>query len=144
MKKIELEKCIGVWLDHEKAFFIQPGKSADAIEKVVSNIQVHTRIAGESAAGMRLGNNRSTNNEYSKHTKEHENLKQYYKTLFSKLNSYDHVLLFGSSKAKNEFGNFIREQKPLHTKFVEVKGAEEMSENQMIAQVTEYFNEFSS
>jgi|SRR6185369_2781449 len=141
MKKTDIEKCIGVWLDHEKAYFIRPGEPSGSIEKVDSNIESHLRIQGENPPGMRLGNNRSTNNEYSQHSKELEQVNKYYKSLLEKLKPYDHVLLFGSSRAKNEFGNFIRQHKPSHSKIVEVKGAEEMTQNQMAAKVSEYFNE---
>ena len=141
MKNNDLEKCIGVWLDHEKAYFIHPGKSTDSIIKVSSNIQPHPRIPGEAATGIRLGNYRSSNNEYSKHKKEQEHLKQYYDTLLSRLTSFDYVFLLGPSTAKNEFGNYIRKHKPTHALVVEAREAGEMTEGQMMAEVSEHFLE---
>lgn len=140
MKKLDLEKCIGVWLDYGKAYFIKPGKDNSEIEKFSSNLETHQRIDGESSSGARLGNNRSTNNEYSKHTKEQEDVKQYFKSLSTKLKPYDHILLFGASTAKNEFGNYILEDKSFNGKRIKTETADFMTENQMKAKVSEHFN----
>ncbi len=140
MKKQDLEKCIGVWLDHEKAYLIKPGKDEKDIETLFSNQHANSRIPGEESSGTRLGNNRSTNDEYSKHNKEQEHLKHYYKSLSEKLKTYDHIILLGASTAKNELGNLISKDKSFNSKTVETKNADHMTPNQMTARISELFS----
>ena len=135
--KINLEKSIGVWLDHEKAYFIKPDKENHAIEKV--HATTNQNIAGGEATGIRLGNNRSTNNEYSEQNKRHEHQKEYFKELSNKLKPYDSIYLFGPSTFKSELRNHLNDDKSFHDKTVETANADEMTENQMVEKVLEHF-----
>ena len=139
MKKLELEKCIGVWLDHEKAIFIKPGNKDHNFEKILSNVETHVRIPGEDSSGTRFRNNRSTNDEYSVHQNEQEHMKGYYKTLKSKLKNYDGIYLFGPSTAKSELRNQINEDKAFDQIIIETENADDLTDNQLAAQVTKHF-----
>ena len=135
--KVDLEKSIGVWLDHEKAYFIKPNKKDHHIEMIHATT-VHN-IAGGEPIGIKLGNNRSTNNEYSQENKKHEHQKEYFKELTNKLKSYDSIFLFGPSTFKSELRNHLNDDKAFHDKFIETATADDMTENQMVAKVLEHF-----
>ncbi|HRH66701.1 MAG TPA: hypothetical protein PLU53_10430 [Bacteroidia bacterium] len=140
MKKTP-EKKIGLWLDHSKAHFVDVSKESATVETTYSDKETQIRIHGEGADGIRLGNNRSTNNEYHTHTREQEITREYYKTLSARLRNYDEILLFGSSGAKDELYNILKADQHFSGKTIKTEAADQLTENQMIARVKSYFNQ---
>ncbi len=143
MKKLKAENCIGVWLDHEKAIFINPNEKEHKFEKIYSNVESQLRIAGEDASGTRFRNNRSTNDEYSKHHNEQEHLKSYYKTLMAKIKPFEGVFLFGPSTAKNELRNLINQDKSFDKFVIETENSDDLTDNQLVAKVTKHFQQLT-
>jgi len=137
-KSKDIPAAIGVWMDHSKACLIDPSKSTKAISTVKSPIKPR-RIFGEEADGTRLGNNRSTNNEYSKHEKEKNTSHAFYKKLAGALSEYDEIFLFGPTTARKEFRNYVLKENLLAGKKVASRAADYLTENQMIEQVRKYF-----
>ncbi|MBW8360610.1 MAG: hypothetical protein K0M56_00320 [Kaistella sp.] len=138
--KNNLNKQVGVWLDHSEAYFIDLSKDSNIVEKVNSDQESHLRIAGEQGDGVRLGNNRSTNNEHQKHSREQELSKEYYDMLADRLKNFDDILLFGSTHAKDELYNELKSDKHFDGKTISVKPADHLTENQMIAEVRKHFD----
>ncbi len=134
------DKKIGVWLDHSKAHFIDFSKGSVNLETAYSNQESQVRFTGESATGTRLGNHRSTNNEYNKHQREQGIKNEYFKMLADRLRSYDDILLFGPTTAKDELYNRLKEDKHFADKTINVRPAEQLTENQLMAEVKKFFN----
>jgi len=137
-KNKSIPAAIGVWMDHSKACLIDPAKNTSAISTIKSPIKPR-RIFGEEANGTRLGNNRSTNNEYSKHEKEKNVAHAFYKMLAEALHGYDEVFLFGPTTARKEFRNYTLKENLLTGKKVASRPADYLTNNQMVQQVRKYF-----
>jgi hypothetical protein len=137
---INPEKKIGVWMDHQHAFLIELKKQDEVIETVNSEMESQLRYAGESGDGIRMGNNRSTNNEHHRHQREQDIRHSYFKKLEDKLKKYDDIYLFGSSTAKDELFNLMKENAHFDGKMISVETADEMTENQMVERVKDFFN----
>ncbi len=58
------------------------------------------------------------------------------------IKDYDEVLLFGPTDAKTELFNILKENRQFEKIKIEVKPADNMTENQEEAFVKEYFNAF--
>ena len=139
MKKTKsIPSAIGVWMDHSKACLIDPAKNTSAISTIKSPIKPR-RIFGEEANRTRLGNNRSTNNEYSIHEKEKNTTHAFYHKLADALNSYEEIFLFGPTTARKEFRNYTLKESLLAGKKVFSHAADYLTNNQMVAQVRKYF-----
>jgi len=139
MKKTKsIPSTIGVWMDHSKACLIDPAKNTSAISTIESPIKPR-RIFGEEANGTRLGNNRSTNNEYSIHEKEKNIAHAFYHKLADALHDYDEIFLFGPTTARKEFRNYSLEESRLTGKKITSRAADYITNNQMVAQVRKYF-----
>jgi hypothetical protein len=139
MKKSKIIPAgIGVWMDHSKACLIEPAKNVTAISTIKSPTRPR-RIFGEGANGTRLGNNRSTNNEYHKHEKEKNVAHAFYKKLANALHVYDEIFLFGPTTARSEFRNYILKENLLPGKKVASRASDYLTNNQMVAQVKKYF-----
>jgi hypothetical protein len=133
---------IGVWMDHHIAHLIYPkGKDQYAIESVESAHDIHPRIDGQGADGINVGKYRASNNEFAKHNREQNELHDYYHMLKKVLEKYDEILLFGPTTAKDEFFNFLFEDKSFNGKKISIENSDKMSENQMMSFVKDYFAE---
>src|SRR5689334_454245 len=137
-KNKNIPAVIGVWMDHSKACLIDLAKSTKTISTIKSPIKPR-RIFGEKSDGTRLGNNRSTNNEYSKHEKEKNIEHAYFKKLVDTLSEYDEIFLFGPTTARKEFRNYVLKEKLLTGKKITSHAADYLTDNQMVEQVRNYF-----
>lgn len=140
MKHINVNKQIGVWLDHRQAHFIDISKRLAIVETAFSDQESHTRYKGEHGMGTSLGNHRSTNNEHHMHNREENSMNQYYDMIIDLLKQYDSILIFGPSNAKYELHNRLLGDKHFDTKVVVVKPAGHLTEPQMVAEVKAHFS----
>ncbi len=137
--ELNLNNNIGVWLDYTKAHLIDESRGKNIIETVSSEKESHLRFKGEGSNDMLLGNNRATNDEHHQHRREAERTKQYFEVLTEVLKKYDSILLFGPTTAKNELFNLLTGDKQFEGKTIHVETANKMSENEMMAKVTEFY-----
>ena len=140
MSKTTTGKKTGVWLDHDKAHFIDLSKGPASIETAYSNAEHELREKGEHGDGAKLGHNRATNNEFGKHNRANDIAEAYYKMLAGRLQNYDGILLFGPGTAKDELYNRLSADKHFDLKEIYVEPAGHLTENQMVARVKKVFN----
>ncbi len=74
------------------------------------------------------------------HSKEQQQQKGYYKKLSEVISHYDEVILFGPTNAKSELFNIIKEDHRFANIKIEVKQADNMTSNQQLAFVRDYFS----
>jgi len=77
--------------------------------------------------------------EYTMHNKEQQLHEEYYKRIGEEILKYDHVLLFGPTKAKVELYNYLN--KDLHFKDIkmDIEPADKMTDNEKVAFVKKHF-----
>jgi len=134
-----LHRKVGVWLDHAQAHFVDLSKGPAIVETAFSDQESQLRNKGESGTGNKLGNYRSTNNENHRHNREKELKHEYFKMLSDRLKNFDDILLFGPTTAKDELHNVLKADKQFNGKKIDVKAADQMTENQMVAEVKGWF-----
>lgn len=78
------------------------------------------------------------------HNKEQHQQAEYYKKLGDIIRNYKVVLLFGSTHAKVELFNTQRSDHHFEKATIDVKHADNMTENQRHASVKEYFSQHLS
>jgi molybdopterin converting factor small subunit len=135
-------KQIGIWLDHSKAHFIgHHDGSAFLIETIDSPYERIKRDEGEGSDNARFGANPqfSSNNENRKNNTAQNELNEYFKTLESKLDDYDEILLFGPTTAKEQLYNRLSENKSFSAKTIIVQSSDKMTDNQLLAFVRDFY-----
>ena len=133
---------IGVWMDHHIAHLIYPkGKDQYSVESLESNHDVHPRIDGQGADGATFGKNRESNNEFGKHHRAQNEMREYFQALKKVLRKYDEILLFGPTKAKDEFFNSLFDDKSFNGKLIQVENSDKMDEDHLIAFVKDFFTD---
>lgn len=141
MKKNASSRQIGVWIDHSKSLFFDPQSEDERIETLYSGQESHERFRGEHGDGTRLGNFRSTDNEFHKNRREENITKTYYKELTEKLDHFDEIYLFGPGQARKELHNLLSDDKQFASKSISSEACDQVSENQLRAQVRRHFTE---
>lgn len=104
-------KTIGIFMNHTRALFFIPENGPQQPAPLESGIENRLRYPGETHPGANVGNFRSTNNEYSRHNRENNQLKQYLQALSEYLEPVDAALILGPKTLVNRFKNHINGNK---------------------------------
>jgi stalled ribosome rescue protein Dom34 len=127
MKKNKEVKRVGVYLDHQAARLMEPVDHAFVTSTVESEFtpeeQEYARAKSESIENH----------------KEQYQQRDYYERIADLLASYDDILLFGPSKAKNELHNLLREDKRFKEATIDVQSTDKMPMNQQEIFVRDHF-----
>lgn len=123
---MENNKNLGIWMDHSTAHLID----LDAKE-------THHTIKSKFSETVR--EQALNKNENLMHNKEQQMHEAYYKKIGAEMLKYDHVLLFGPTRAKTELYNYV--EKDLHFKEIkiDIEPADKLSPNEKEAFVREHF-----
>ena len=125
-------KKTGIWLDKDKALIVTLENGKETLNTVISNVE-HYRPHGGS--GTRFKGGPQDVVQDSKYLdREKQQLKQYYKSLASKIKDTDALVIFGPADTNEKFSKELhKNHKPLSTKIKGVKKADSMTENQVKA-----------
>jgi hypothetical protein len=74
------------------------------------------------------------------HNKEQQAQHKFHKQIADKICKYDNVLLFGPTDAKLELKNYLNDDVHFKNKQIIVQTADQMTENEKNAYVTNHFN----
>ena len=81
----------------------------------------------------------------SEHTNNHKNkaeAEKFYKEISHALEQFHDILIFGPGKAQEELFNHLKENKHFHGHNLSIDSAGNLTENQMIAKVRDFFKPF--
>ena len=117
---------IQLHLHHSDVIKMSPG--GEMRYSITSDIESRPRFKGESALGTLLGNYRSTNNEYSRHKRFNNQLKQYFQNLEKALEDADAILILGSKNLLGRFKNTIAENSHFASKVMLYERAEKLND----------------
>ena len=120
-------KRLGIWMDHSIAYLME-----------LTNDTIVTNTI-ESQSELQENEENLNKDESHMLNKEQRLLSAYYKKLIDIIKNYEEILLFGSTEAKNELLNLIKDDHHFEKIKIDVKSADKMTENQRQAFVKEYF-----
>lgn len=123
---METKNDLGIWMDHSKAYLIDPNS-----EKKNHSIESKFNFTIKEATLSR--------SENVMHNKEQQLHEAYYKKIGVEILKYDHVLLFGPTRAKKELYNYLIQD--LHFKDItfDIEPADQLTENEKHAFVKNHF-----
>ncbi|MFT4535827.1 MAG: stalled ribosome rescue protein Dom34 [Saprospiraceae bacterium] len=123
---MKLKRNLGIWLDHSNAHLMEINTKKDK-RTIKSNFS--SEIKEEAL-------NRS---EDIMHNKEQQMHEAYYKHIGKAILNYDHVLLFGPTKAKVELHNYLRKDCHYEDIIIDTIPADNMTLNELHAFVDNHF-----
>lgn len=137
MKNSEEINQAGIWMDHASAKLITLDGQITEIE---SENESHLRIPGESGSGSKLGNLRSSNNEYQKHNKENDDLRSFFDEVAEKIKPYSQIVVFGPTTAPVEFFNYVTNKNKQLSGKLTINTSDYLTNNQLIEYVKNHYN----
>jgi stalled ribosome rescue protein Dom34 len=120
-------KRLGIWMDHSTANLIKFTDDETASSTVDAQV-------GEQDEPL------NPRDETMIQNKEQNELSDYFKRISEVIKDYDEVLLFGPTHAKDELNNLLKEDRHFDEVKIEIKPADNMTENQQEVFVREHFN----
>jgi hypothetical protein len=134
-----MKKNIGIWIDTKYAYVIKLSETSHSIKKIESNIETRERIQGESKKYGRFGG------QYLTYEKNRENKRQletnnFIKNLLKELLNANSIVLFGPANMKKILEKEIESNMQIANKLKGTFNSEQLTENQMVAWVKDFFN----
>ena len=132
-------KNTGIWLDKNKALIVTIENDAETLQTITSNVE-HQRPRGGSGTRFK-GGPQDVVQDSKFLEREKQQLKQYYKSIASKIEDTGALVIFGPADTNEKFSEELKKNyKTLSTKIKGVKKADSMTENQVKAWVKNFFN----
>lgn len=120
-------KRLGIWMDHSTANLIE------FTDEKTAPIEVDAQV-GEQDEPL------NARDETMIQNKDQNELSDFYKRISEVIRDYDEVLLFGPTHAKDELNNILKDDHHFDEVKIEIKPADNMTENQQEAFVKEHFD----
>ena len=133
-----MEKQTGIWLDKEQAIIINLTEGKHTIKHLESNITTRERFPGESKKFGRFGN-QFLSMESKKRNMVKNQADEYLKKIINEIRYVDKLVLFGPAEMKTQLEKAILKNSIISKKLVAVEPADNMTENQLVAWVKEYY-----
>ena len=133
-----MEKQTGIWLDKEKAIIINLMKGKHTVKHLRSEITTRERFPGESKKFGRFGN-QFLSMESKKRNMVKNQADEYLKNIIHEIKYVDKLVLFGPAEMKTHLQKAILKNSIISKKLVAVEPADNMTENQLVAWVKEYY-----
>jgi hypothetical protein len=137
-----MEKKVGIWLDSEKAYIVSLIDGREKLEKIESNVESRVRYKGEKKSFSRIGG-QLVNPQKKKTKRKKQQLQSYFQNILNKTNDAGNIYIFGPAEAKIGLTKEYKKHKRLQNKVLKVEISDNLTKNQMIAQVREVFTKKS-
>ena len=134
-------KKTGIWLDKKKAFIIKLDNGKEDLIAIKSNVDDY-HVSGGSGSKAKGGPQDVVQDSKYLEREKHQ-LKDYFKELASNLYDADEIALFGPAGTNEKFNKELNKKyKDIGVKVKEIKKADSMTSNQVVALVKKYFKYF--
>jgi stalled ribosome rescue protein Dom34 len=133
-----MKQNIGIWIDTKQAVIVKLSNNKHNLKIIESNIETRERVAGESKKYGRFGGQYMTY-EKNKMNRKNEQINSFIKNLLKEVQNCDSVVLFGPSQMKNIFEKELSKNLQLTNKLIGVFNSNQLTENQMVAWVKDFY-----
>lgn len=125
-----MNRKVGVWLDHKKAFIVITKNSGETRRIITSDMEHYLRYS-QNAPGDGAPED-TRDRQYWNH------LAEYYAKVIEKIGDAKSILIFGPGEAKHELKNHL-ESKGMARNIVGIDNTDQLTHNQIIKIVRERF-----
>lgn len=129
---------VGVWIDQKEANLITVTRKDVLSKTIYSDIETRVRVEGEKKQYGRFGDQFLVD-EKGKKNRIKEYTQKYLQKVSKELASADEILLFGPAQTKFKLEKLIEDNPNLAVKLKETKTSENMTHNQKLAYVRDYY-----
>jgi hypothetical protein len=132
-------KQIGIWIDKQKAHIVDLTNKQNPFKTIASNLDDYHVKGG---SGTRLkGGPQDVVHDSKYLERKKQQLKNYFKTIVSEIKDADELVIFGPAETNFKFKKELQEHhKELFCKTSEVQKKDNMTDNQIVALVRDYYS----
>ena len=131
-------KKVGIWIDQKAANVISIDENQEQTETIYSEIDNRERFPGEGKQFGRFGDQYLVK-EKKQTNQFNQQLKKYLTSVVDAVKDSDQILVFGPAQTKKELEKLMLEKPDLSSKLSGVISAEQMTDNQKVAYVRDYY-----
>ncbi len=128
----------GIWIDGTKAIIVHLYDQTEVVDVLHSDVDYRQRFEGESKAFTRLGDHFISNEEKEEKRLYHER-KNFCNDVIAKLDSECDIVIYGPAQMKHELHRTLQQFHEYHSKEIEIRPADEMTDRQFIRTVKDYY-----
>lgn len=128
---------IGIWLDSKEAIIVHLSGDEPPVQKIESDIDTSEIKGGARTStpwGPQIAVSEQKGLERRKHAQKH-----YFEAIQQALEAADELYIFGPGETKKHLSKFLESDSHFKPQILEVDTADSMTENQLVAQVKEFF-----
>lgn len=129
-----MDRNVGVWIDHDKALIVQLQGSKEVRMQLASEVERHTRQHGGGRPATPFGVS-----ETRADRRRENQIKAWCREVMEAVADADRIYLLGPGEAKRDLLREMEKSRSMAGKIVGCDSADHMTENQVAAQVREYF-----
>ncbi|WP_317899808.1 hypothetical protein [Aurantibacillus circumpalustris] len=136
-----MQNKLGIWIDSEKALIVHVNGDNTSVKKVESKIENSTHHNKEGNKGSFNGSQHMNHEGKFDERKKHQ-LNDFLKEVIHHIDAEDSVYIFGPAETKVHLKTRIEkeDEKSLYKRTLFMEAAEQMSENQLLAKVTDFYS----
>jgi len=128
----------GIWIDGKEAVVVRINGETTDTKTIVSDIENKTHHEKESHKGTFQGMHHGNEEKKFDERKKHQ-VKDYLNRVISEVKDANEIYVFGPSEMKKHLKSEIENDKLIVEKLKDVETADNMTTNQIVARVKEYF-----
>ena len=129
MQEKVMKKEVGLWIDHREAVIITVADEGEAIQRIRSDMEQHSRFSARAPEGAP---------EDRRDRRFGEHLHRYYDAVIAAIRDADAILIVGPGEAKGELAQQLEHAK-LRGRIVGIETVDKLTEAQLVAKIRQHF-----
>jgi len=135
-----MKKDVGLWIDHRRAVLAISLDQEEEIKQITSGMEKHVRYSDASHASGAGGEANDATAEDQRDRRFEDHLSRYYDEVISHLRDATAIVILGPGEAKVELQKRLKFY-GLSDRIVAIQTADKMTDDQIAAEVRQYFRE---
>jgi hypothetical protein len=136
-----MKKQTGIWIDSTKAIIVTLNNGKEFVCEIQSDMENKVYHDKEGDKGSFHGNQHINSDKTFEERKKHQ-MNNFLKDVLSSVNGSDELYLFGPAETKTKLQQKINEDKSAKAgKLVTVETSDNMTSNQIVAKVKQFYNQ---
>ena len=132
-------KNVGVWIDQKEANIITVEEDQSIKTKTIySDVETRVRVEGETKQFGRFGD-QLLGDENGKQNRIEEYTGRFLHKVMKEFGEADQIMIFGPAQTKKKLEKLMMEDQMLNAKLKETLSSDNMTDNQKMAYVKDYF-----
>jgi hypothetical protein len=134
-----MKNQLGVWIDTSKAILVNLSDGKEHVTEIASDVENPVHHDNEGDKGSFMGS-RHINNEKKFDERKNNQINDYLKNVFEEIKNADELYIFGPAEIKLKLKQLIESDEKVLSKLKSVDTSDSMTENQVVAQVKDFFS----